>query len=137
MSRIRRTDEGAELVEYSFTFPILFLTVLFGLFILWAAYLQVAAGQAAREGARYASVALPPLYRTHPDTKAVVDRVKGRVPDLHLTDQDVTVSYPSCPAPCTEPPSNTPIVVTVTKQLPGFFSNFKIKATSAGEVRAE
>lgn len=132
-----RGDDGAVLVEYAFAFPILMGVVVFGLFILWAAFVQVQAGQAAREGARYASVALAPTYRTHPSVSQVVQRVKDRVPDLDLTDADVAVTYPDCASPCAAPKANTPVVVTVTKHLPGFLHDIAITASSEGEVRAE
>ena len=133
----RRDDGGAVLVEFALAFPLLMLTVLFAIGILWAAFVQVAAGQAAREGARYASVALAPTYRTHPDAAMVANRVKGKVPVLNLDAADVAVSYPNCAAPCAAPPANTPIVVTVSKPMPGLFKGIVISATSEGEVRAE
>lgn len=135
--RTRHDDAGAVLVEFAWAFPVLMLVTLFALFAMWAMFLQVQAGQAAREGARYASVALPPTYRTHPDAAAVVERVRNRVQDLHLTDADVSVVYANCADPCPEPPSNTPVTVTVSKHLPSFFLNITISATSTGEVRAE
>jgi len=138
-------DRGAVLVEYAFAFPILLLAVVAGMSFLWAAFVQVQAGQAAREGARYASVALRPTYRTHPDATAVVQRVRDRVPALHLDPADVTVTYPGCPAPCSPPPANWPVVVTVRKELPSvmrpfahFFSGGdSIVAAAGGEGRAE
>lgn len=133
----RRDDGGAVLVEFALAFPLLMLAVLFAIGILWAAFVQVAAGQAAREGARYASVALAPTYRTHPDAAQVADRVKGKVPVLNLEAADVAVSYPNCAAPCANPPANTPVVVTVSKPMPGLFKGIVISATSEGEVRAE
>ena len=133
----RRDESGAVLVEVAFAFPLLMLAVLFAIGILWAAFVQVAAGQAAREGARYASVALAPTYRTHPDAAQVADRVKGKVPVLNLDAADVVVSYPNCAAPCANPPANTPIKVTVSKPMPGLFKSIVISATSEGEVRAE
>jgi Flp pilus assembly protein TadG len=136
-SRRGHDDAGAVLVEFAWAFPVLMLVTLFALFAMWAMFLQVEAGQAAREGARYASVALAPTYRTHPDAAAVAARVKNRVQDLHLTNADVAVTYPACGSPCPNPPANTPVVVTVTKHLSSFFLNITIKATSAGEVRAE
>lgn len=135
--RLRRNDSGSVLVEFAFAFPLLILAVLFGIGILWAAFLQVAAGQAAREGARYASVALAPTYRTHPDAAMVVARVKGKVPVLNLDAADVVVTYPGCAAPCANPPANSPITVTVSKPLPGLFRSIVISATSTGQVRAE
>ena len=135
----RRNDDegGAVLVEYAFAFPVLLLAVVAALAILWAAFVQVAATHAAREGARYASVALPPTYRTHPDTAAVVDRVRSRVGVLGLEDDDVAVT------PATA--SNTPVVVTVSKTLPGplrpfariFAGGDTIVATSEGKARIE
>ena len=133
----RRDDQGAELVEFAFAFPVLVVLVVAALGLLWAAFVQVAAGQAAREGARYASVALPPTYRVHPDAAAVAARAARKAPVLNLSAADVTVAYPGCPSPCAAPPSNTPVVVTVRKQLPGLFGGLTIRATSSGEVRAE
>jgi Flp pilus assembly protein TadG len=135
--RTDRTDDGAVLVEFAFAFPVLVLLVLFAVGVLWATFVQVAAGQAAREGARYASVALAPTYRTHPSAAQVVARVKGKVPVLKLDPADVTVAYPNCPAPCATPPANTPVTVTVHKSLPGLFHDITITASSSGEVRAE
>lgn len=125
------------LVEYAFAFPVLLLVVVAALSILWAAFVQVAASHAAREGARYASVALPPTYRTHPDTAAVVDRVRNRVGVLGLQDDDVTVTSSTA--------SNVPVVVTVSKTLPGplrpfarvFAGGDTVVATSAGKARTE
>jgi Flp pilus assembly protein TadG len=135
--RTHRDDRGAALVEFALAFPVLMLVVLFALGLLWATFVQVAAGQAAREGARYASVALAPTYRTHPDAAAITARVADKVPVLKLDPSNVTVEYPGCAAPCPTPPSNTPVVVTVRKTLPGLFHGIEIKATSTGEVRAE
>lgn len=134
---IRREEAGSVMVEFAFAFPLLMLAVVFALGILWAAFVQVAAGQAAREGARYASVALPPAYRTHPNAAQVADRVRGKVPVLGLDAADVVVEYPACAAPCANPPANTPVVVTVSKPMPGLFKSIVISATSEGEVRAE
>jgi len=139
MRRLTRDDSGSVLVEFAMAFPILMTVVIGGLFATWAIYLQVEAGNAAKEGARYATVALPPTYRTHPSVQQVIDRVRETEPDLNLQPGDVTVAYPTCSTnPCTNVLSNTPVVVTVTKHLPGFFNNiFTIKASSAGEGRAE
>jgi hypothetical protein len=139
-----RSDHGAVMVEFAFAFPVLLLAVVAGLSLLWAAFVQVSAGQAAREGARYASVALPPTYRSHPDAAAVVDRVRDRVPALRLTAGDIDVQYPSCPT-CSSAPANAPVVVTVSKSLPSpvaafariFGASGTIVASSQGEVRAE
>src|SRR5262249_31256971 len=132
-------------VEYVFAFPVLFTAVVAGISFLWAAFVQVQAGQAAREGARYATVALRPTYRTHPDADAVVQRVKDRVPALHLATSDVTVAYPGCPSPCSPPPANWPVTVTVRKQLPSvigslaqlFRGSSTISASAGGEGREE
>ena len=122
------------LVEFAFAFPVLLLVVVFALALLWAAFVQVAAGHAAREGARYASVA------SRPDEAAVVDRVRDRVGVLDLAPQDVNVDYPTCGG-C----SNAPVVVTVRKTIPGplrpflgvFTGGDTIVARSEGKVRAE
>ena len=140
-----RDENGAVLVEYAFAFPVLLTAVVAGMSFLWAAFVQVQAGQAAREGARYATVALRPTYRTHPDADAVVQRVKDRVPVLHLTTSDVTVAYPGCPSPCSPAPSNWPVTVTVQKTLPSVMKPFvalirgsgTITASSGGEGREE
>lgn len=132
----RRSERGAVLVEYAFAFPLLLLVVVFTLSLLWAAFVQVAASHAAREGARYASVALPPTYRTHPDEAAVVDRVRNRVGVLGLTTGDIAVTGAT---------SNGPVTVTVSKTLPGplrpfariFSGGDTIVATSTGKVRSE
>ena len=134
-------ERGAVLVEFAFAFPVLLLVVVFALALLWAAFVQVAAGHAAREGARYASVAQRPTYRTHPDASAVVDRVRNRVGVLGLEASDVSVEYPGCATSC----SNGPVVVTVRKTIPGplrpfvgvFTGGDTIVARSEGKVRAE
>ena len=144
--RPRRHDErGAALVEFAFAFPVLLLAVAAGLTFLWAAFVHVSAGHAAREGARYASVALPPTYREHPRADMVITRVRNRVPVLRLADGDVAVTYPGCADPCTAPPANGFVVVTVSKDLPSPIAAFArmlgssgvIEASSRGEVRAE
>jgi Flp pilus assembly protein TadG len=137
--RTARKDDGSVMVEYAFAFPILMLVVVFGLGALWAAFLEVLAGQAAREGARYASVAMAPTYHAYPDANGVLAHIEQRVPAklLNLSTANITISYPGCPSPCATPPSNTPVVVTVSKSLPGLFHGITISATSAGEVRAE
>ena len=134
---MKRDDNGSVLVEYAFAFPVLMTVVIGGMFALWAMFLQVQAGQAAREGARYATVALPPTYHTHPTVDQIVQRVQQRVPDLHLSDSDVTVAYPTCTTNPCNVLANTPVVVTVTKHLPGFLSHITIHASSTGEARAE
>ena len=126
------------IVEFAFAFPVLLLAVVAALSILWAAFVQVAAGHAAREGARYASVALPPTYRTHPDADAVTDRVRERVSVLGLTADDIDVDF-------TTTGSNGPVVVTVSKTLPGplrpfarvFAGGDTIVARSEGKARTE
>ncbi|HEV7887444.1 MAG TPA: hypothetical protein VGO92_07790 [Acidimicrobiales bacterium] len=117
------------LVEFALALPLLVAAGVFGLAVLWAAFVQVAAGQAAREGARYASVALPPTYRTHPDAAAVVQRVRAKVPVLRLSAGDVTV-VPAARA-------NGPVTVTVRKALPGLLHGIAVTASSTGEARAE
>ena len=142
--RTEHRERGAVMVEFAFAFPVLLLAVVAGLSLLWTAFVQVSAGQAAREGARYASVALPPTYRSHPDAAAVVDRVRARVPALRLEASDVDVEYPTCPT-CASAPANAPVVVTVSKTLPSPVAGFArifgatgtIVASSQGEVRAE
>jgi Flp pilus assembly protein TadG len=129
MGRRSRSQQGAVLVEFALALPLLVAAGVFGLAVLWAAFVQVAAGQAAREGARYASVALPPTYRTHPDAAAVVQRVRAKVPVLRLSAGDVTV-VPAARA-------NGPVTVTVRKALPGLLHGIAVTASSTGEARAE
>ena len=136
----RREDRGAVLVEFAFAFPVLLVLVLGALGACYAGYLQVSAEEAARAGARYASIALPPDYHTHPSPAAVAAAVAARVPALKLTAADVTVTYAGCPAPCTSPPPNTPLTVTINKPMAIPFvevGTWTITATAGGEVRAE
>ena len=140
-----RSDRGSVVVEFAFAFPVLLVVIVAGLSLLWTAFVHVSTGHAAREGARYASIALPPTYRTHPDAAAVVERVQERVPVLRLTAADVTVEYPGCIDWCASGTGNAPVVVTVSKTLPNpvaVFARFvgineTIVASSQGEVRAE
>jgi Flp pilus assembly protein TadG len=140
-----RNDRGAVLVEYAFAFPVLLLVVVAGLSLLWLSAMKATVGQAAREGARYASTALPPTYRTHPDAAAVAARIDRKVPLVHLTAANVTIVYAGCPNPCTSPAANTPVTVTVAIDVPSplrpfasiFGAGQTIKTSSHGEVRAE
>ena len=141
----RRNESGAVLVEYAFAFPVLLLVVVFTLSILWLTAMKAATGQAAREGARFASTATPPTYRTHPDAAAVADRINDKVALLDLDAANVTIEYAGCPAPCANPQPNTPLTVTVAIDVPGplrpfaavFGAGARITTSSNGEVRAE
>lgn len=131
----RRNDRGAVLVEYAFSFPVLMLTVLAALSLLWLIAMKAALGQAAREGARFASTARPPTYRTHPGAAEVADRINARVPLVDLTDANVQIAYPTCTTPC----PNGRVKVTVTIDTPNPLRPFaqSISSTSYAEVRAE
>ena len=52
----RCNQRGAELVEFALLFPVLMLFVVAALSLLWTGFIKVAAAQAAKEAARYASV---------------------------------------------------------------------------------
>lgn len=131
----RRNDRGAVLVEYAFSFPVLMLTVMAALSLLWLVTMKVALGQAAREGARFASTATPPTYRTHPDAAEVADRINHRVPLLDLTDSNIALDHVNCPTGC----ANGRIKVTVTINTPAPIRLFAptISTTTYAEVRAE
>jgi hypothetical protein len=113
--------------------------------LCWAGFVEVQAGAAAREGVRTATLALPPLYRTHPDAATVATAAARRTPVLGLSTADVTVSYAGCASPCTAPPANGPVTVTVHKTLPAPFRPFvgifapggTVVASSTGEARSE
>jgi len=135
MSRLRRDDRGAVLVEYAFSFPVLMLTVLAALSLLWLIAMQVALGQAAREGARFASTARPPTYRTHPDAAEVADRINTRVPLVNVTDANVQIDYPTCSTPC--PNGRVKVTVRIDVPNPIRFLTPTITASSTGKVRAE
>jgi Flp pilus assembly protein TadG len=122
------------LVEYAFAFPILMLVVMTSLSLLWLTAMKNAVTQGAREGARYASTAVPPTYRTHPTEADVAARVNRKVPWLNLDPSNVVIAYDGCPAPCATPPVNAPLTVTITLDLPGPWS---VSSSSHGEVRAE
>lgn len=134
MRRLRRNEDGAVLVEYAFAFPVLMLVVVFSLGILWMTAMKNAVGQAAREGARYASTALPPTYRTHPTEADVAARINRRVPMLDLAPGDVAIAYEGCPSPCANPPVNGPLKVTVSVAVIGPIA---FTSSSHGEVRSE
>lgn len=144
-ARCNHDDRGAVLVEYAFAFPVLLLTVVAGLSLLWLTAVKSAVGQAAREGARYASTATAPTYRTHPSAADVAARINSRVPLVDLNETNVAIAYPGCPAPCANPPANSPLSVTVTVSMPGPLRPFAgifgaaqtVSSTSHGEVRAE
>lgn len=141
----RRNEDGAVLVEYAFAFPVLLLVVVAALSLLWLTAVKSAVGQAAREGARYASTALPPTYRTHPTEADVAARINSRVPLIDLAASDVVIAYQGCPSPCANPPANTPLTVTISVNMPGPLRPFAgifgaaqtISSSSHGEVRAE
>jgi Flp pilus assembly protein TadG len=142
---LRRDESGAELVETAIALPVLLLVAIAGMSLLWLAFVEVQAGAAAREGARIASLAQPPTYRTHPGADDVARRVAARTPVLRLQPGDVEVTYPGCPAPCAAPPANSPVTVTIHKRMPAPFAPFarifvpagRVTASSTGEVRAE
>ena len=98
---LKRDETGAELVETAIALPVLLLVAVAGMSLLWLGFVEVQAGAAAREGARIASLAQPPTYRTHPTATEVARRVAARTPVLRLQPGDVEVTYPGCPAPCT------------------------------------
>ena len=52
----RRSQRGAELVEFALIFPVLMLFLIAALSLLWLGFMKVAAAQSAKEAARYASV---------------------------------------------------------------------------------
>src|SRR5438270_7642287 len=52
----RRSQRGAELVEFALVFPVLMLFIIAALSLLWLGFMKVAAAQTAKEAARYASV---------------------------------------------------------------------------------
>ena len=52
----RRSQRGAELVEFALVFPVLMLFVIASLSLLWTGFVKVASAQAAKEAARHASV---------------------------------------------------------------------------------
>ena len=52
----RRSQRGAELVEFALIFPVLMLFIIAALSLLWLGFMKVAAAQSAKEAARYASV---------------------------------------------------------------------------------
>ena len=130
-----RDDRGAVLVEYAFAFPVLMLTVLAALSLLWLIAMKAAVGQAAREGARFASTARPPTYRSHPEAAEVADRINARVPLVDLTDANVRIVYPTCSAPC--PNGKVKVTVTVASPAPVRIFAPTISTTSYAEVRAE
>lgn len=121
-------------MEYAFAFPILMLVVMASLSLLWLTAVKAAVGQAAREGARFASTALAPTYRTHPTEADVAARINSRVPLVDLAPSDVVITYAGCPAPCPSPPANTRLTVTVSVDMPGPLA---VKSSSHGEVRSE
>ena len=141
----RRTEDGASLVEMALALPVLLLVVVAGMALSWLTFVQVLSGAAAREGVRTATLATPPLYRTRPDANAVAAAVADRVPVLGLRAADITVSYAGCASPCTKPPANGPVTVTIHKTLPAPFRPFvgifapggTVVASSTGEARSE
>jgi hypothetical protein len=52
----RRSERGAELVEFALIFPVLLMFIVAALSLLWMGFMKVAAAQSAKEAARYASV---------------------------------------------------------------------------------
>lgn len=134
-------DRGSASVEFAITVPLVAGAALFGLALLWTLFLHLSAAHAAREGARFASVALAPTFRAHPSAAAVAAHIRDRVPVLRLGPADVEVRYLGCPVPCTDPPSNTPLEVTVRRTLPAplrlLTTDGTITARASGEVRSE
>jgi Flp pilus assembly protein TadG len=109
--RRRRGERGAAAVEFALVSIPLFL-LLFGIIQFgWAFYSQISISQAAREGARYASLQVPCSGTCVTDTKTRVINNAG--PAVTVTATNITVS-PTCVAGSTQSTSTT---VTVHYQV--------------------
>src|SRR5438046_5924887 len=102
----RRSQRGAELVEFALIFPVLMLFIIAALSLLWLGFMKVAAAQSAKEAARYASVpvncggdlggplvSIPSVPSTLPDGSPVPNPVPT-VPALPVTIPTTTPSVP-------------------------------------------
>jgi Flp pilus assembly pilin Flp len=131
-----RNQRGAALIEFALVFPMLFLTLIATLSLLWLLAARSTISGAARDGARFASIRHDPLscplgqpmdnptvtlpppwfpepgdcndYPTEAQVKAYVEHRAGR-----FGVDEVTLVRPTAP--------NAPVTVTVTRELPLIF----------------
>ena len=134
-------------VEFAVVFPVLLTFALAAFGLLWVAAVQLYAGQAAKEGARYASLSLtcqagdpntncsPTTIgeRRPPDVGLVVARINKHVPLQNDETDDVRVTYEWTCAQrdanglCDSqqnPPPNAVVQVSLTKRMPAPFRVF-------------
>lgn len=98
-------DKGAALVELAIIIPVLFL-IAFGICEFgWAMYVKNTLGNAAREGARLASVTAKPISA---DDTRIIDCVKDRLTFSYAA-SDLIITVPTIPVA-----TGDPVTVRVT-----------------------
>ena len=118
MTRLRRHlagQRGAALVEFAIVLPVLLLVVVGGFVLLWFATARSALTDAAREGARFASIPRDPVEcalevcaGTWPSADEIEDHVMARAGKFGVDDVEVT----------TDPTGNGVVTVTVGRRVP-------------------
>jgi Flp pilus assembly protein TadG len=127
---VRRTEEGAAVVEFALVLPLLTLLV-FGMLEFGRGYnAKLELTSAVREGAR--AVALAPLGTdTTTVTQLATTTTRGAAPGLTATSITVTP-----PTPCTTLTGNVTVTATYpfTYSIP-FFGNRSVTLTAKGVMR--
>ena len=140
-------QSGATLVEFAVVFPVLLVFVIAAFGLLWIGAVKLYAGQAAKEGARYASLSFtcqegdtntncsPTTVgeRRPPDLGQIVARINSHVPMQNDEIDDVHVVYEwNCAQRdvnglCDSqqnPPPNAVVRVSIVKRMPAPFRVF-------------